>query len=107
MSGKAPLMAVTAGSPRRSASKLVCVCAAGLFANPGSMGVARIFDCSGLTGMLRLVDDASGMVEDRSTVEDRSPPEDGNFELAQAAIIPIASIKQPISKIFDIFTAFI
>ena len=72
------------------------------------MGVARISDdSSGLTGVLRLVDESSGMVEDRGTVEDRSPPEYGNFELAQAAIIPIASIKQPISKIFDIFTAFI
>ncbi len=45
------------------------------------------------------------MVEDRATGADRRLPEYGNFELAQAATIPSASIKQPTSKVFDIFTA--
>lgn len=96
-------MEVTAGSPRRSASKLVCVCAARLFADSGSAGAVRISD-DGTGGVARIVDDGSAVAEDRGALEDCTAPESGTFDLEQAASMPTATIKQPRDNIFDIFT---
>jgi hypothetical protein len=59
----------------------------------------------GSGGLARILEDVWGIVEDCATAADRRLPEYGNFELAQAATITSASIEQPTSKVFDIFTA--
>ncbi|HEX7226869.1 MAG TPA: hypothetical protein VF353_03765 [Candidatus Binatia bacterium] len=67
-------MEVTAGSPRRSASKLVCVCAARLFVDSRSAGGSRISDDA--TGAVaRIVDDGWTVAEDRGALEDSTAPE--------------------------------